>query len=380
MAESTGISWTNSTWNPWRGCVKVSEGCKHCYADDLAKRNPATLGVWGPEGIGTRVVAAESYWREPLKWDRKAKESGQPWRVFCCSLADVFEEWGGPVHDTCGNRLHAAPGLIGGTTKSDHWYSESPCDDSPAPLATLDDVRARAFAMMESTPHLTWLVLTKRPENILRMAPPAWLKKWPANVWPGATTENQARAAERIPHLLKVPAAVRWLSVEPQIGPVDLARWLPIYRTRGASGQLAGPWMRSASYPSEGSPTWIITGGESGHGARPFQIEWARSLRDQCKAASVAFFHKQMGDDPREHDPSAWPVVPSTGEWPNNPTRKPLTLVGDGFGNHLVRGLSKAGKDPAEWPEDLRVQEFPEAAWPRRPAAVAGRQNYHVTT
>lgn len=103
MAKNTAIEWTHATFNPWRGCTKVSEACAHCYAETLSGRNPSVLGVWGPSG--KRVVAAESYWREPVKWNKAAEKAGERRRVFCASLADVFEKWDGPMLDTNEQRL-----------------------------------------------------------------------------------------------------------------------------------------------------------------------------------------------------------------------------------------------------------------------------------
>jgi protein gp37 len=330
MAETTGITWADSTWNPWRGCLKVSEGCAHCYADTASARNPSVLGVWGPPGVGSRVVGAESYWQQPFKWDRKAAQEGRPWRVFCASFADVFEDWDGPMIDTDGGRLFFDP-----TRRDQPWASCYEKVRGCRPLG-IDDVRARVFQVIEATPHLTWLLLTKRPENVLRMTFDAWCKRvpghvsqndgdgrrwqWPKNVWMGTTTENQARADERIPHLLKVPAAVRWLSVEPQLGPVDLEPYLqypPLHEHYKLTFGL-GEWR---------GVEWVITGGESGKDARPFQVEWARAIRNQCREAGVAFFHKQHGDQAYD-------------------------------GGELIQ-LGRGGKVPSEWAPDLRVQEFP---------------------
>lgn len=182
-------------FNPWRGCTKVSRGCANCYAEAGSKRNPAVLGVWGD--AGTRVIASESYWRLPLKWDRQAAKAGERRRVFCASLADVFED---------------RPELV-----------------SP---------RQRLFRLIGDTPYLDWLLLTKRPENVLRMTHDEWCPpvpghvsqnagdghswKWPSNVWLGVSVEDQQRADERIPILLQTPAAVRFLSCEPLLGPLDL--------------------------------------------------------------------------------------------------------------------------------------------------------------
>lgn len=341
MAEDTGIAWATSTWNPFRGCTKVSEGCTHCYAETLSKRNPTVLGTWGPEEIGVRVVGAESDWQRPFTWNNKAALR-RPWRVFCASLADVFEDWAGPMVATNGvqvwRRTRPVPN-VPGTGNGGEWTTSDHYRDTVA--LTMNDVRARVFRVMESTLNLTWLVLTKRPENVLRMVPPAWREAWPGHVWIGTTTENQARADERIPELLRVPAAVRWLSVEPQLGPVDLEPYLQYppfhehYKMTFGCSEFHGV-------------QWVITGGESGHGARPYKMAWARDLVRQCQAANVSVFVKQLGSNPEGDD---FPP-----EVPDPITRRTTLRV-----RQMLTITDRAGADPAEWPSDLRVQEFPEA-------------------
>jgi len=281
MGQDSNIEWTHHTFNAWRGCQKVSAGCQFCYAETLSKRNPATLGEWGPNG--KRAMAAESYWKQPLKWNRDAEAAGERRRVFCASLADVFE-------------------------------------DRPE----LHEPRARLFDLIRQTPHLDWLLLTKRPENIMPLIHAAlidcienpaikhdhatgrWLSRWldadaPANVWLGTSVENQEAADERIPHLLQVPAVVRFLSAEPLLGPVDLTG-IPF--NSGKYNVLLGRFVPRGEndYLWQGID-WVIVGGESGPNARPMRPTWARSLRDQCQAAGVAFHFKQWG----EHV-SAWQV------------------------------------------------------------------------
>lgn len=194
MAE-TKIEWTSYrrpdgsmvpgyTFNPWRGCTKVSAGCANCYAETMSKRNPEVLGIWGDNG--TRAVATESYWRQPLKWNREAEKAGKRRRVFCASLADVFER-----------------------------------------RSELEQPRGGLFRLIAETPYLDWLLLTKRPENVNYLSPwgsEAW--PWPSNIWLGTSVENQEQADKRIPELLKVPARVRFLSCEPLLGPVDLTKWI----------------------------------------------------------------------------------------------------------------------------------------------------------
>jgi len=303
MAENSKIEWTHHTFNPWRGCTKVSPGCANCYAETLSGRNPKTLGVWGPNG--TRVVASETMWREPLKWDAKA--AGERHRVFCASLADVFEDWQGPMNRGLTDDGH--PAVL--------WHRDDIgiCDSGQTTVnmsrgerhATMADVRRRLFRLPTATPNLDWLFLTKRPENIARMMPDAKCPLckgkggWETgaysgdcrcgnglvirpNVWLGVSVENQEQADKRIPILLKTPAAVRFLSMEPLLGPVDLHLRIPADTSQPKiSGILSGIH-------------WVIVGGESGHGARPMHPDWVRSIRDQCQAAGVPFFFKQWGE------------------------------------------------------------------------------------
>jgi protein gp37 len=270
MAEHTKIEWCDATFNAWEGCTKVSPGCKNCYAETRAERY-GTVG-WGKAGPWKTM--SESYWKQPHKWNRDAAKAGRRPRVFCASLADVFIE--------------------------DH-------DVPPAFLPEIMAARKRLGQLILDTPNLDWLLLTKRPANILLVARDMWCRfddsyPLPPNVWVGASVENQAAAAKRIPQLLKVPAKVRFLSCEPLLGAVDLTRWMPpqqegqdFFAAMDAlCGHITG---KSTPVPTQySSPiNWIIVGGESGPGARPMHPLWATSLRDQCRAAGVPFFFKQWG-------------------------------------------------------------------------------------
>lgn len=300
MGETTKIAWTDHTFNPWWGCQRVSPGCEHCYAETFAKR--VGLKVWGPQS--ERRFFGDKHWAEPRKWNRKAAAEGRRARVFCASMADVFEE-----------------------------------------RVDLVEPRARLWRLVVDTPHLDWLLLTKRPENAHRLWDQARLLSdgatWQENVWLGATCEDQRRADERLPHLLKVPAVVRFVSYEPALGPVD--------GLRGFCGVT----------PAEDTPAvrglqWIIVGGESGPSARPFDAAWARETVAQCKSAGVACFVKQMGSRPYDSNVNAsdWPDGTRFGELPAGVA---ATVAGAG-----IRLQHSKGEDPAEWPEDLRVQEWPE--------------------
>lgn len=241
MSENSKIEWTDHTFNPWEGCQKVSPGCDHCYAETRNARFAGGQAVnWGPGAPRRRTSAAN--WRKPLAWNAAHAEffaqHGRRQRVFCASLADVFDNAVDPA-----------------------W-------------------RRDLFDLIELTPDLDWLLLTKRIGNVFRMVADARSHDWLAgrnNVWLGASIVNQAEADRDIPKLLAVPARVRFLSMEPLLGPVDLqqAHFAPVRLPR---------------------VDWVIVGGESGPGARPMHPDWARTLRDQCGAAGVPFLFKQWGE------------------------------------------------------------------------------------
>lgn len=255
MKESD-ISWTVSTFNGWVGCSKISDGCDHCYACTMMDTRYGRV-EWGVNG--TRIRTSPAYWRQPLSWAKAAKKSGKRHRVFTASLSDVFE---GDPGDRWGLRV---------------WREE-------------------LFALIMATPELDWMLLTKRPakaasffrdvsiQDILKRRGSGYAvqevpREWPLpNVWMGTSVEDQERADERIPELLKIPAAVRFISAEPLLGPLDLKPWL----TRGSDRKDLGL-------------DWVITGGESGPNARVANPDWFRSVRDQCVAANVPFHHKQHG-------------------------------------------------------------------------------------
>ncbi|MFC4066753.1 phage Gp37/Gp68 family protein [Actinoplanes subglobosus] len=262
MAEMTGIEWATSTFNPWWGCTRVSRACNGCYAETMAAR----FGVgWGR--TADRRFFGDHHWNEPLTWNRKAAATGQQWRVFCASMADVFEDR----------------------------------DDLAAP-------RARLWELIAATPALTWMLLTKRPENVAAMTPwPA--QEWPAHVWLGVTAEDQKAAAQRIPLLLGTGARTRFLSCEPLSGPLDLSAYLSgppaavCTLTRGRGGLADGDLQAVAAFGqylrrAKGGPgiDWIITGGESGPRAVPSHPDWFRGLRDLALNSGVAFFFKQWGE------------------------------------------------------------------------------------
>lgn len=315
MAENTKIEWAHHTFNPWIGCTKVSAGCQHCYAErDMDRR----LGkvAWGPSG--TRVMTGPENWAKPRKWDQQLAE-GRVWRcnkcsrrivshaqhpacscggtgdrvhrerVFCASLADVFEGWGGPIHTWAGEVLTRP--YLDRENQRDNWQGcdleTHQRDPQGWQLVTMNDLRAELFRLIDATPNLDWLLLTKRPENILRMwgqTPMSRIasiiagrdagegKARRKNVWLGTSVEDQAAADTRRDHLraCRDLAPVLFVSSEPRLGPIDWTGWEFIDQ--------------------------LICGGESGHNARPLHPAWPRADRDWCQAAGVAFHFKQWGE------------------------------------------------------------------------------------
>lgn len=351
MSDKTGIEWTDATWNPLRGCSRVSEGCRHCYAETVAAR---FSGPGQPyDGLATRsparwtgkVALVEKHLADPLRWTR-------PRRIFVNSMSDLFHE--------------AVP---------DEWIDQ-------------------IFAVMALAPQHTFQVLTKRPERMrnycealvtgkrkigdairtvtldgfaarLKVAAAFGVRPGSGgeppyapfpNVWLGVSVEDQATADARIPLLLQTPAAVRFVSYEPALGPIDFSKLTRVaicddgdltpgrdieINEDGAllcagCGNVPTPW-------EEESLDWIICGGESGPGARPFDIAWARSTIAQCRAAEVACFMKQLGARPQR---AATPE--ELEDTPFLPKRVLVPLLRD-----------RKGGDMAEWPEDLRIREFP---------------------
>jgi protein gp37 len=224
MAESSKIEWCDHTFNPWIGCQKVSPGCDRCYAEKMMDHRYGKVKC-GPHGKRKRT--SDDNWKRPYRW---ARESGTRPRVFCASLADIF--------------------------------------DNKAPEGARDNL----FRLIRGTPELDWLLLTKRPQNIIKMLPPDWGDGYP-NVWLGITAADAENYRLRSPILSRIPAVVRFVSYEPAIGPlgsIDI----------GTAACL---------------PDWIICGGESGADARRMKPAWVRAMRDECADLDIAFFMKQIG-------------------------------------------------------------------------------------
>lgn len=277
MAETT-IPWSHYTFNPWKGCDKVSPACKFCYAQVQTSR-------WGNDWWGKdkpRPRTSPSYWRKPLAWDRAAGLAGERRRVFCASWSDIFED-----------------------------------------REDLEATRRDLWDLVLSTSHLDWLLLTKRPENIMNMVPAAWTGYWPRSVWAGTTIEDEDWAERRLAELYKVPAPIRFASLEPQLADVDVGRWLhtPGRDCAGCRHETIRGMARHLD--------WLIVGGESGRTPRPFQARWAHAGLAACRLAGTVPFIKQMG----------------------------AHCIG--LDGQRVRLLDAKGEDPGEWDSEIRIREFP---------------------
>lgn len=252
--EQSKIEWTDHTFNPWWGCQKVSDGCKNCYAETLDNRYHHEQPHWGPGS--SRKAMSENYWKQPIKWNEAAKASMKKYKVFCASMADVFE-------------------------------------GHPDTLPHL----SRLFNLIEATPNLIWQLLTKRPENIATLVYTKWGDTLPENIWLGTSVENQEMADKRIPELIKsVTASKLFLSMEPLLSPVELTK---VTTKMPGTGDTLWHVLPAID--------WVIVGGESGHNSRPMHPDWVRKIRDDCYKNNVAFFFKQWG----EYSPS---IVDANGE------------------------------------------------------------------
>lgn len=304
MAERTEISWTDATFNPWIGCTKVSPGCDHCYAEAQDK-----FRHWTPAGWGSgqpRKRTSEDTWDKPGKWNDEP--------FYECSACG----WRGGAKEASAESMGTdfavitcprnCDGVLRLTRRRVFCASLADVFDNEVPVAW----RADLFFLIEQTPNLDWLLLTKRIGNVQRMVqeasdylvPVHRRLAWPLpNVWLGATIVNQEEADRDIPKLLATPARVRFLSMEPLLGPVDLARVhaiphnapVNVLKPQGCAQHAPGHCFGDCHWRWRGV-NWVIVGGESGPHARPMHPDWARSLRDQCAAAGVPLHFKQWGE------------------------------------------------------------------------------------
>lgn len=315
MGANSNIQWTDHTFNPWEGCTKVSAGCAHCYAETRnARFGGGAAPNWGPGKPRRRT--STSNWRQPWRWHMDAEDAREEYErqsTYDLTLRD------------------RSPGV---KPHRPRVFCASLADwlDAEVPREWLVDL----LELIGKTQELDWQLLTKRPENWFDLMHEAfqigfdgdeWVSQWldgdePENIWIGTSVENQECAGKRIPELLKIPARVRFLSCEPLLGPIDLGM-MPV---------------------ADAIPNihWVIVGGESGAGARSMHTEWARSLVAQCKAAGMACFVKQLGSKPRDEEFVGRDHLYDTG-----------------MRNITLKLNDKKGGDMAEWPEDLRVRDFP---------------------
>jgi protein gp37 len=286
MSDGTSIEWTDASWNPLRArakivgggtgwaCVRVSQGCVNCYAATFNKRLGTGLDYTVPALAKVETYLDEKVLDAPLHWRK-------PRKVFVCSMTDLFGEW------------------------------------------VSDSEIAEVFGVMARARQHTFQVLTKRPERMRHwVADVVHFTEGLPNVWLGTSVEDQASADERIPHLLATPAAVRFLSCEPLLGPVDL----------GVAWSASRRSVQDLFLNGFGID-WLIVGGESGARARPMDLAWARSLVAQCRAARVAPFVKQIGSKP--------------------------VVGGSDMKQHRFYSTESHGRAMDEWPEDLRIREWP---------------------
>lgn len=367
MAENSKIQWTDHTFNPWRGCAHavapdgyVHPGCANCYAECQARRFPELLGRWGGCGeSGTRVVAPDKLWDQVLTWNKRAERDGVRRHVFCASIADVWEDWGGPMIDAKGRRLWV-------NSRGGYWEGD---DGSPGfayerRLLTMADVRLRLFELQRRTKNLVWLFLTKRPwlvrDTISRLVGLEEWKRNCGNVWFGTSISDQPTADRWLDPLVELRGLAEnlFVSAEPLLGPVNLGNWL----TGECEGADAA--CESGNCIHNGKPLidWVIVGGESGPKSRRCDGRWVRSLVKQCAAAGVATFVKQFGAYVVDRNDSISLDEDTGTYWP-----EPLDV------RHNINGFreeyqgadcrlilrDRKGGDPAEWPEELRVREMP---------------------
>lgn len=237
MGANTAIEWASHTFNPWLGCTKVSAGCDHCYAEEWGKRYGRV--EWGEDA--ERVRTSKSYWMQPHKWNAEAEREGVRKRVFCASLADVFDA------------------RVPANWHRDLWY------------------------LIEATPHLDWLLLTKRIGRARHVLPADWFTKGHYNnVWLGITAENQQRYNNGWYFLSKINAVKKFISYEPALGPLTVS--------------THSEWWRTETPIGDNLPDWVICGGESGPHARPMNPQWARDIRNECVGRGIPFFFKQWGE------------------------------------------------------------------------------------
>lgn len=245
MGDKTNIAWCDKTFNPWVGCTKVSLACDNCYAEKWAKRSGSV--TWG----GDRRRTSKANWKQPLRWDKEAKEKGIRYKVFCASLADVFD-----------NQV------------PDRW-------------------RMDLFELIANTTHIDWLILTKRIGNVQKMSTydGIMFDVIMDKVWLGITVCNQSEVIRDVPKLLEIPSKHKFLSIEPMLGPIELERHLGTY-----FNHYTNAFQQRKTEECCNGIDWVIVGGETGINARPMFPAWVEWIKNQCLMTKTAFFFKQWGE------------------------------------------------------------------------------------
>ena len=255
--ERSKIEWCDHSFNPWLGCTRISSGCANCYAERMMDTRFGRVR-WGDNG--TRVKTSAAYWRTPERWNRR-------WEWYMCDCG-----WRGYA-GACGHSRHTCPLCSGTTYPVMQRVFAASLADIFEDRHELRDWRQEFFALLDRTPHLLWLLLTKRPQNIRTN------EHFGDNVWIGTTVEHQMAANTRLPAIMSLSVSGRFVSMEPLLGYVDIT-----------------PWLQSQSLSQ------VIVGAETGPGRRQMNPDWARNVRDQCRLAGVPFFMKGMGGDPIPDD------------------------------------------------------------------------------
>lgn len=255
MGKDSKIEWTHHTANLWWGCTEVHAGCDNCYARIFSHRYDGGNSLWGNDVMRRRIRSAFS---NLDKYQRHAEKEGEIHRVFVGSMMDIFEK--------------SMPLL----NPIDHYKETGDLRDEL--LFRIAEFRY---------PNLLFLLLTKRPSNIMKMIPKKWTYDPPTNVMYGTSPVDQKTANTLVSQLMRVPGRT-FLSIEPQLSTIDMSDWFGLYQPDD------GTYALKVGSRWNNSPDWIIQGGESGHHKRPFDLSWARSMRDQCAAAGVPYFFKQI--------------------------------------------------------------------------------------
>ena len=356
MSAATSIGWTDATWNPLRGCSKVSAGCTNCYAEKVAARFSGPGMAY--EGLATRSPARwtgkvrliKKHLEDPLRWRR-------PRRIFVNSMSDLFHE---SVSDEDIARIFSI--MWRSYPRHQFQVLTKRADRMHELLNRIETNRVTRFGRYAGTclPDIPWL--HQRAWQLANAADPSRfaskVSDWPLpNVWIGVSVENQATADERIPRLLDTPAAVRFISAEPLLEEINLDppgcpnghKEGEVIGSDGATGfcrecgtEMAhGWWMGDA----ERELDWVIVGGESGPGARPCKLAWIERVVTECQGAGVPVFVKQLGSKPEDEPPADTRSHGTDGRWRPMVDGRPM--------------MNAKGADPSEWPESLRVQQWP---------------------